>query len=45
MQHYDDHRDDEVTELGVVSEDTKGGIVGLFDTDAREVGGAGIADD
>lgn len=46
MERYDDHREDELIDLGVASEVTKGSIVGPLDTKGgRDFGASGIADD
>jgi hypothetical protein len=46
MQRYDENRDEELIELGVASEDTKGRQFGPLDTSGgRDIVGSGISDD
>ncbi|MCW2338185.1 hypothetical protein M2337_002418 [Sphingobium sp. B2D3A] len=46
MQYRDDHQNDELIELGVASEATKGAQAVIFDNqNGRDLTGPGIADD
>lgn len=46
MQRYEENRDDDLIDLGVVSEETKGRQIGPLDLiGGRDIVGAGISDD
>lgn len=45
MQHTDEHRDDDLIDLGVASEETKGGQFVILDSQNSRSLAGGISDD
>lgn len=45
MQRNDEHRDDELIDLGAVTEETKGRLVGINDFEGGLQASLGLADD